>query len=445
MRKYRINLIYYDKNLASKENNGYCSNFKKYLEGAFYGINNFNLFVYICHKIQQNSRKFILLSSGSSAKEVFDYCETKNISNIYMYLIFCSYKQKYEEYFQFYTKLKGIYTNFYDLTKFLFSDSSLLQRNIRIKSSNFILLSDYNSTYIKLHFEIVQKYSLYKLLKSKNFQENKFLELIKNKNDYYKSLAKELLFKDDEAMIKYFKSKTNESENKLREIFNGQHNIEKYISNYTVEGFYYKYINIALREGDFITFRILSNHISKFIYHLYEYRKTNFQTSNNTLYRSMYISQDEYTTYRNNIGKVICYPSFTSTSLHSGWNPTPQNSNLILVRLVIQQNNSQSIINIMNLSQHKTEEEFLCLPFTFFKITNVVSSTVNNIHTDTIYLTALNSEKPLEEMFLDFLQNETDNLDPEGLEMIRLTNDNTTMYINKYVKKNCYTKYKFPF
>ena len=445
MRKYRINLIYYDKNLASKENNGYCSNFKKYLEGAFYGINNFNLFVYICHKIQQNSRKFILLSSGSSAKEVFDYCETKNISNIYMYLIFCSHKQKYEEYFQFYTKLKGIYTNFYDLTKFLFSDSSLLQRNIRIKSSNFIFLSDYNSTYIKLHFEIVQKYSLYKLLKSKNFQESKFLELIKNKNDYYKSLAKELLFKDDEAMIKYFKSKTNESENKLREIFNGQHNIEKYISNYTVEGFYYKYINIALREGDFITFRILSNHISKFIYHLYEYRKTILQTSNNTLYRSMYISQDEYTTYKNNIGKVICYPSFTSTSLHSGWNPTPQNSNLILVRLVIQQNNSQSIINIMNLSQHKTEEEFLCLPFTFFKITNVVCNTVNNIHTDTIYLTALNSEKPLEEMFLDFLQNETDNLDPEGLEMIRLTNDNTTMYLNKYVKKNCYTKYKFPF
>ena len=159
----------------------------------------------------------------------------------------------------------------------------------------------------------------------------------------------------------------------------------------------------------------------------------------------MYISQDEYTTYKNNIGKVICYPSFTSTSLHSGWNPTPQNSNLILVRLVIQQNNSQSIINIMNLSQHKTEEEFLCLPFTFFKITNVVCNTVNNIHTDTIYLTALNSEKPLEEMFLDFLQNETDNLDPEGLEMIRLTNDNTTMYINKYVKKNCYTKYIFPF
>ena len=158
----------------------------------------------------------------------------------------------------------------------------------------------------------------------------------------------------------------------------------------------------------------------------------------------MYISQNEYSTYRNSIGKIICYPSFTSTSLHKGWNPTPGEPNLILVQLEIQQNNSQSIINIMNLSNHKTEEEYLCLPFTFFKITNVVCKMENNIHTDTIYLTALNSEKPLEEMFLDFLENETDNLDPEGLEMIRLIND-TTMVLNKYVRKKYYTKYQFIF
>ena len=245
-------------------------------------------------------------------------------------------------------------------------------------------------------------------------------------------------------MVKYFKEKTKESEIKLRQVFNGKHNVQNYISNYTLESFYYKYINKALREGDFNTFRILSNHISKFIYHLYEYKKTHFQNSNSTLYRTMYISQNEYSTYRNSIGKIICYPSFTSTSLHKGWNPTPGEPNLILVQLEIQQNNSQSIINIMNLSNHKTEEEYLCLPFTFFKITNVVCKMENNIHTDTIYLTALNSEKPLEEMFLDFLENETDNLDPEGLEMIRLIND-TTMVLNKYVRKKYYTKYQFIF
>ena len=443
-KKFGINIINYDTNLTSKENNRYCSYFKLQLEGAFYGINNFNLFIYICHKIQQNKRNFILITSGSSAKEVFDYCERNNINNIIFYLIFCGNKAKYENLIQKYTKLKGIFTSFPDLTKFIFSNNALMPKSIRIKASNFIFLSDYNSIFIKLHFEIARKYSLYKLFKSKNIDKNKFLELIKNKNDYYKSLARELLFNDDETMVKYFKIKTKESEEKLRQVFNGQHNVQNYISNYTVESFYYKYINKVLREGDFNTFRILSNHISKFIYHLYKYKKTNFQNNNSTLYRSMFISQEEYNTYRNSIGKIICYPSFTSTSLHKGWNPIPGGQNLILVTLEIQQNNCQSIINIMDLSKHKTEEEYLCLPFTFFKITNVVCKTENNIHTDTIYLTALNSEKPLEEMFLDFLENETDNLDPEGLEMVRLIND-TTMVLNPFIRKKYYKKYQFIF
>jgi len=444
LKKYKINIIYYDENLTNIENNRYCSYFKLILEGAFYGINDFNLFKYICHKIQQNSRNFILISSGSSAKKIYDYCENKNISNIKIYLIFCEYIQKYQNLKQDYFNLKGIFNDFNELIKFIFSNNALIPTGIRIKASNFIFLEDDNSTYIKLHFEIVRKYSLYKLFKSQNFNKSKFMELIKNKNRYYKSLARELLYNDDESLIQYFKVHSKEPEAKLRQVFNGKHNIQNYISNYTFESFYYKYINKALREGDFNIFRLLSNHISKFIYHLYEYKKTHFQNNNSTLYRSMYISQAEYNTYRNSIGKIICYPSFTSTSLHRGWTPIPDEPNLILVRLEIQQNYSQSIINIMNLSNHKYEEEYLCLPFTFFKITNVVCKMDNNIQTITIYLTALNSEKPIEDMFIDFLENETDNLDPEGLEMIRLVND-TTIVLNPYIKKEYYKKYLFHF
>jgi hypothetical protein len=230
-----------------------------------------------------------------------NYCENKKISNINIYLIFCSNKEKYQTFKQFYTKLKEIFNDFYDLTKYIFSNKALIQKSIPIKSSNFIFLSDYNNTYIKLHFEIARKYFLYKLLKSKNFDTNKFLVLIKNKSEYYKCLATELLHYDDEAMIKVFKKESNVSEEELRKFFNGQHNIQNYISNYTEESFYYKCINRALRDGDFNLFRILSNHISKFIYHLYEYRKTHFQNSNNTLYRSMYISQNEYRKKLNDI------------------------------------------------------------------------------------------------------------------------------------------------
>ena len=55
----------------------------------------------------------------------------------------------------------------------------------------------------------------------------------------------------------------------------------------------------------------------------------------------------------------------------------------------------------------------------------------NNI----IYLTALSSEKPIEDMFLEFMENETDNLDPEGLDILRTVNNDTTLIINPVLKE----------
>ena len=90
-----------------------------------------------------------------------------------------------------------------------------------------------------------------------------------------------------------------------------------------------------MREGKIKDFRILSNHISKFIYHLYEYKKTKRQLNEATLYRKMAITYDEFNLYINSIGNVICYPSFTSTSHNSNWNPTNTDPNLMIVKLII--------------------------------------------------------------------------------------------------------------
>ena len=169
--KFNFNIIYYDDNLKKTgENNDYCAYFKNQLEGTFYGLNDFNLFKYICHKVQQNSRSFILISSGSSAKKLYDYCSQKNIDKIYMYLILCCSTQKYIPLSQTYHKLKGIFNSFDKLKQFLFSNNNnMIIKNLKIKSSNLIFLSDYNSTYVKLHFEIVRKYSLYIFLFKINY------------------------------------------------------------------------------------------------------------------------------------------------------------------------------------------------------------------------------------------------------------------------------------
>ena len=279
--------------------------------------------------------------------------------------------------------------------------------------------------------------------------KKKFMELINKKKSYYLSMAKELILNDDEEMIKYFKKYTNESEESLRKIFKKNHDINNYIENYTVESPYYKYLNKFLREADYQSFRLLANHISKFIYHSQQYRKINKQNNNNTLYRQLYLKMEEIQTYINNKGRVICFPAFTSTSiLNNAYYPFFQASqNSIQTKMIIEQNNCKSIISIRSLSKNSHEEEYLCLPFTFFKINNVIckiENPVKNMKSFEIYLTALNSEKPIEEMYLDFMENETDNIDPEGLDILKVspTND-TTLILNNYLKSEIYAKYKF--
>ena len=443
-KKYNFNIIHYDETLTkSAENQICCTFYKTELTGTFYGITNFNLFKYICYQIQNNQKYFILITSGSASQKLFAYCKQNNINKIYIYYIFCYNIKKYMPLMQKYPQLRGVFNTFYDLKKVLFFQNSYSMINtFPIKSSNLIFLSDYNTTYIKLHFEIVRKYSLYKLLKLNG--KSKFLKLINKKRPYYLNIAKELLYDDDEAMIEYFKLNTNESEEELKKVFNHYHNISNYISNYTDEKFYYRNLNKFLREGDFQSFKLLSNHISKFIYYLYEYRKTNNQLSSTTLYRKLYMKPDEIQLYINSKGKIICYPSFTSTSLSENvFQPKKDDPNTILVKLIIQQNNSPSIISIGSLSEMPNEQEYLCLPFTFFKIIDVVFRIENYKSTYIIYLIALNSEKPIEEMYLEFMENETDNLDPEGLEMLEVDNNRNTLFLNNFLKYEFYTKYNY--
>ena len=155
----------------------------------------------------------------------------------------------------------------------------------------------------------------------------------------------------------------------------------------------------------------------------------------------MYITQEEFNIYLQSINKIICYPSFTSTSLKdNGYIPFDYDANNKCVKLIIEQNNSKSVISINEISEHSDEMEYLFVPFSFFKITNVKQGLGTYESPHIIYLMALNSEKPIEEMFLSFMENETDNLDPEGLDMLKLINDNTTIILNPKLFKAFYDK-----
>ena len=428
LKQYALNILYYDESLKDKgENSDNCSFFQMNIKGTFYGCHNLDLFKIVCEKIKKSDKTFILLSSGSSAEKIYNYCLDMNqIRECYIY---CSWKEKYIPLLNKYSKLKGVYNIFSELKEKLYTIKEI--KSDSITSSSLIYFEDYSKIYIKLHYEIIRKYKLFKILKSNNFDENKFLELIEIHFPNFIDVARQL-FPDKEEIINFFKNNTNESESTIKEVFNCKDDIESYIRNYTAESFYYRYLNKFLRQGDFDAFRKLSSHISKFIYLLYEYRKENISSyGKGDLFRKMYISLDEVNNYSSSIGKVICFPSFTSTSIEDGsFTPTKYNPSDHLVKLIIKQNEAKSVVSIGNYSIFKSEKEYLFLPFSFFKIVEVRKKKGTSENPHIINLIALNSDKPIEEMFSDFMDNKTDNLDPEGLDLINLDNNNEKMIFN---------------
>ena len=254
-------------------------------------------------------------------------------------------------------------------------------------------------------------------------------------------MAKQL-FPDKNEIINYFKNNIDLSKEKtctnetLNEVFDNddilKDNVKTYITNYTKESFYYKYLNKFLREGNFEVFRILSNHLAKFIFKLYEYREKNIANQTNSkLFRKMYLDPKDIKLYQQSIGKVICYPAFTSTSLNDKFKPKKWNDTYELVCLEIEQNNTKAVVSISKDSTFKQEEEYLFLPFSFFKIVYVKLGKGNVDEPHIIYLKALNSDKPIEEMFADFMKNQTDSLNPEGLDLLVLTNNSETIAFNQ--------------
>ena len=317
----KLNILYYDESLKdNEENSDNCTFFQMNIKGTFYGCHNLNLFKLVLNKIKNKNKQFILLSSGSSAEKIYTHClNMKEIRECYIY---CWNKSKYIPLMNKYPKLKGVYNSIFELKEKLFSIKEI--KNDIIKSSNLTYFEDYNKIYIKLHYELIRKYILYKKLRSKGYNEEKFLLMIKKEYPYFLELAKQL-FPNKKEIIDFFKNNTSESESEILKMFNCEDNAINYIENYTKESFCCYCLNKFLREGDFDAFRILSSHASKFIYFLYEYRKDNIKNhQKSNLYRKMYINPEEIQKYSSSIGRIICFPSFTSTSIDKNNNFIPK-------------------------------------------------------------------------------------------------------------------------
>ena len=145
IKKYNLNILYYDEHLKNnEENSDNCSFFEMNINGTFYGCHNFELFKTVCGKLINSKKEFILLSSGSCAQKIFDYCS--NVKEIREYYIYCFLKGKYLPLMNKYPKLKGVYNIFSELKSKLYTIKEIQMNNI--SSSNLIFFEDYIRIYI---------------------------------------------------------------------------------------------------------------------------------------------------------------------------------------------------------------------------------------------------------------------------------------------------------
>ena len=105
-----INLIYFDLNMTNKENYKYFSKFKVDVVGGFHAIDDLNVLKNYLEKIKEKNISFIVISSGSSGKDVIPLC--KNYPFIKEVIIFCKNYNYNEHYINEYPEyVKKVLTN----------------------------------------------------------------------------------------------------------------------------------------------------------------------------------------------------------------------------------------------------------------------------------------------------------------------------------------------
>ena len=422
-----INLIYFDLNMTNKENYKYFSKFKVDVVGGFHAIDDLNVLKNYLEKIKEKNISFIVISSGSSGKDVIPLC--KNYPFIKEVIIFCKnynynehYINEYPEYVKkVLTNIKQVYEyiktfgkdkdkdeieNDLEEDKYIFS-SDEIKMDKQIQQCPLISSFEYDKLFFLVHKiyshffgDINNKYEP-SLFKTENFDKIlNYLDQLKFENDKEKNL-----------MIEKFKNLVNLENN---DIF-----IERSIRYYTGESNFCYLFNRVMRnfEKGLISF---AYYMGPLLYGLNKYVKENPKfgfSKKMKLYRIIQCSKLDFYQYKLNFGHIICFPSLTSTSsIPIKFKPTKlsQKTNkniqeeMVPIKMIFKYKHKSGNISpgiIIEdkktkagnyLSTRPKEKEVLLFPFTFAKIYKITSEIENNVKINVIKFEIVNRKSYIE-------------------------------------------------
>ena len=389
-----VNIIHFDKNLKNKENIEYYRYLSVKTVGSYYPFNDFDMIKLFLSKLYNQIPycHYILITSGSESKQILE--EFHKFHFLTDIIIFCFNKNKYLNLLNNqYKKLKLITDDFKELIKFIesikFSEIDL-NLNYHLPLTPLITYYVYKKNLFPVHRilayffeEKFQGFSYEYFEISKKFLENSTLEEdVKNK---IINIMKKLIDTEDfpEKCIEYY---TGED---LCYVFNkALRNFEKY------------YLEMTYFIGPF--------YYGIFLYSLIH--KEKLLQKKTKLYRDLKMNRLDLYLYQFCEKDIICFPSFTSTTLDVNLNfEITDNGEKInidkieeqgFVKMIItydpKENSIPQGLDISSESQFTGEKEVLLFPFTFLRIDKVEIHSGKENDKHLIYMTIINKGDVLE-------------------------------------------------
>ena len=390
-----INLIHYDTNIKNEENFEYYRYFSINIIGNYYAFDDFDMIKLFISKLQQIpfSSSYILMTSGKESEKVLE--EFNKLDFLIEFIIFYK-KGDYDFLKKKYDKIKLITDNFSKVRKFLkekkFSEEDLTMDN-HLSVTPLITYYDYKKCLFPIH-RILAYFFKFEL---RNFSRSYF------------SIAKKFIDKsvlETEIRTKILNIMENLS-NKQYDNFP-----EACIHYYTGENLCYVF-NKALRNFDKFYVE-MAHFIGPFYYGLFKYALDNKDLALNKktiLYRDVIMERLELYFYQFNENDIICFPSFTSTTVNQNLNFIPtKNAKNINNNSIEEKSYVKMIINydpkgycipqgldVSNHSVYAKEKEILLFPFTFLKIDKVELHSGKKNDKHLIYMTIINRGDILED------------------------------------------------
>ena len=366
-----VNIIYYDENMFKnyKEVVSDSYLFEKESNGTCLLISNIKSFLIILKEFKKCKEypKFHLICTGSTFENLAKYLSKfKDIGKIIISVVLYTMNpNKYAYLKQKFKIIKEICFEQNQILNYIRKNKS--NNNIKYKVHNLITYDDYNNKYIEFHKSISLQYG-------KLYQKSSYLTAINILEEYLQSEKKD---KREDVDL--------ESVISNLEVFSrGARDYKQIIREYTNESFY-KLFNKWLNEVDplaikKIAFFISGLQLSLNIYGMKEKKGFNDKAK---IYRGVLISYSLITNYLRNIGKIITFPSFFSTTLDVEtakdfsrfYESKEERNGLFSTNYIININPRNNWIaqgfNINEISHYQKEREILFQPFCFFILNDV--------------------------------------------------------------------------